>query len=85
MALRPALSAGLMSERGLLPIIQVLQASQPWWARQGEIGVVMLFGEDLDGSEVGSEAGSGELIGLFVVVAFGDHDEAMTLGEVGQG
>ena len=24
--------AGLMSERGLLPIIQVLQASQPWWA-----------------------------------------------------
>jgi hypothetical protein len=30
-ALRPALRAGLMSERGLLPIIQVLGASQPWW------------------------------------------------------
>jgi hypothetical protein len=31
MALRPAPRAGLMSERGLLPIIQVEQASQPWW------------------------------------------------------
>jgi len=30
MAFRPALSAGFMSERGLLPIIHVLQPSQPW-------------------------------------------------------
>ena len=31
MAWSPAARAGLMSERGLLPIIQVAQASQPWW------------------------------------------------------
>ena len=30
-AWRPAARAGLMSERGLLPIIHVLLASQPWW------------------------------------------------------
>jgi len=34
MALSPALRAGLMSERGLLPIIQVLRGSQPWWAER---------------------------------------------------
>jgi hypothetical protein len=30
-ALRPAARAGLTSDLGELPIIQVMLASQPWW------------------------------------------------------
>ena len=52
---------------------------------QGEIGFVMLFGEDLDGREVKGEAGAAELVGLLFGIAFGDHDEAMARGEFGQG
>ena len=45
----------------------------------------MLFGQDLDGGEVGGEAGAAELVGLLVGVALGDEDEAVAGGEVGEG
>ena len=45
----------------------------------------MLFGQDFDGGEVRSKAGAAEFVGLLVVVAFGDEDEAVTGGEVGEG
>ena len=51
---------------------------------QGEIGFVMFFGEYLDGGEVNSEAGAAELVGLLFGIAFGNHDEAMARGEVGE-
>jgi hypothetical protein len=44
----------------------------------------MFFGEDLDGGEVGGEAGALELAGLLVGVSFGDKDEAVAGGEVGE-
>ena len=50
-----------------------------------DIGVVVFFVEDLDGGEVGCEAGALELAGLFFWVSFGDQDEAVAGGEVGEG
>ena len=44
----------------------------------------MLFGQDLDGGEVGGEAGAVELAGLFFGVSLGDEDEAVAGGEVGE-
>jgi len=49
-----------------------------------DIGFVVLFGEDLDGGEVGGEAGALELSGLLFGVSFGDEDEAVAGGEVGE-
>ncbi len=52
---------------------------------EGEVGVGVFFGEDLDvGEEVG-EAGAGELVPLFGLAALGDKDEAMAEGKVGEG
>jgi hypothetical protein len=53
--------------------------------RKREIGAVVFFGQDLDGGEVGCEAGALELAGLLFGVALGDHDEAVAGGEVGEG
>jgi len=50
---------------------------------EGAVGVVVLFVEDLDGGEVGGEAGALELVGLLLGVTFGDHDQAVAGGEVG--
>ena len=51
---------------------------------KGTVGVVMLFWEDLDGREVRGEAGALELAGLLFGVSFGDHDEAVAGGEIGE-
>ena len=51
----------------------------------GEIGLGMLFVEDLYGGEVGREAGAFELAGLLGLISFGDEDEAVAGGEVGEG
>jgi hypothetical protein len=53
--------------------------------RKGDVGVVVFFVEDLDGSEVGCKAGALELAGLLFGVTFGDQDEAVAGGEVGEG
>ena len=45
----------------------------------------MFFGEDFDGGEVGCEAGALELACLLFGVSFGDEDEAVAGGEVGEG
>jgi hypothetical protein len=45
---------------------------------------VVLFGEDFNGGEVGGEAGALELAGLLFGVSFGDKDEAVAGGEVGE-
>ena len=52
---------------------------------EGEVGLVVFFGENLDGGEVGGEAGALELAGLLFGVSLGDQDEAMAGGEVGEG
>ena len=52
---------------------------------QGAVGVVVLFVEDLDGSEVGGEARALELVGLLFGVALSDHDQSVAGGEVGEG
>jgi hypothetical protein len=52
---------------------------------QGQVGFVVFFGENLDGGEVVGEAGTLELTGLFLGVAFGDHDETVAGSEVGEG
>jgi len=50
-----------------------------------EVGIGVLFGQDFYGGEVGGEAGAAELVLLLVVVALGDHNDAMAGGEVGEG
>jgi hypothetical protein len=52
---------------------------------EGAVGFGVLFVEDLDGGEVGGEAGAVELVGLLLLIALGDEDEAVAGGEVGQG
>jgi hypothetical protein len=51
-----------------------------------EIGIsgVVLFGEDLDCGEVGSEAGAMEFIRLLGGVSLGDEDEPVPRGEIGE-
>src|ERR1700722_2635868 len=52
---------------------------------QREISFVMFFGQNFDRAEVGGETGALELVGLLFGIAFGDHDEAVPSGEVGEG
>ena len=52
---------------------------------EGAVGFVVLFGEDLDSGEVRGQAGAVEFPGLLFGVAFGDHDETVAGGQVGQG
>jgi hypothetical protein len=52
---------------------------------EAEVGVGVLFGEDLDGGEVVGQAGAVELVLLLDGVAFGDEDDAVAGGEVGEG
>ena len=51
---------------------------------EGAVGVLVLFGEDLDVEEEVGEAGAAELVVLLGGVALGDEDEAMAGGEVGE-
>jgi hypothetical protein len=44
----------------------------------------MLFRQDFDGSEVLGQSRALELASLLFGVAFGDHDEAVTSGEIGE-
>jgi len=46
---------------------------------------VVFLGQNLDRGEVGCEAGAPELAGLLFRVAFGDEDEAMAGGQIGEG
>jgi hypothetical protein len=46
---------------------------------------VVFFRQDLDGGEVGCEAGALELAGLLFEVSLGDEDEAVAGGELGEG
>lgn len=48
------------------------------------VGVFVLLGQDLYGSEEIAEAGAGELAGLLVRIAFRDHDAALAGSELGQ-
>jgi len=51
-----------------LPIIHVLQASQPWWrVRPGRLRDA--FREDLDGGEERGEAGAVQLVRLLFLIA----------------
>ena len=45
---------------------------------------MVFFGKHLDGGEMRGKAGALKLVGLFFRVAFGDHDEAMACGEIGE-
>ncbi len=49
-----------------------------------EIGVVVFFGENLDGTEVRGETGAFELAGLLFGIALGHHDEAVPGSELGK-
>lgn len=51
---------------------------------QGKIRFVVFFGENLYCAEVGGKAGTLKLVGLFFGIAFGDHDEAVPGGELGE-
>ena len=46
---------------------------------------MVFFGQDLDGGEVGCEAGALELAGLLFEVSLGDEDEAVAGGQIGEG
>jgi len=48
------------------------------------VGVAVFFGQDLDGGEMGGEAGALELAGLFFENPLGDEDQAVTGGQVGE-
>jgi hypothetical protein len=50
----------------------------------GVVGGGVLLGRNLDGGEVGLDAGALEFVGLLGVVALGDEDEAMARGELGR-
>jgi hypothetical protein len=52
---------------------------------EGAVGFGVLFVEDFDRGEVGGEAGAVELVGLLLLIALGDEDEAVAGGEVGEG
>jgi hypothetical protein len=53
--------------------------------RECDVGVVVLFGQHLDGGEVGGEAGAFKLAGLLLEVSLGDEDESVAGGEIGEG
>lgn len=50
-----------------------------------EVGLGMFFGQDLDGGEVGFEAGAVELVSLLFRIALGDEQDAVAGGEIGEG
>ena len=52
---------------------------------EGQVSFGVLFGEDLDRCEVLGEAGAVELVRLLLLIAFGDEDETVAGGEVGEG
>jgi hypothetical protein len=47
---------------------------------KGPIGLVMLFGENFDRGEVGSETGAVEFVFLFEGIPLSDHNEAVASG-----
>ena len=48
------------------------------------VGITVLFSKNFDCGEVRSKAGALKLVGLLGVISFGDKDEAMPGGEVGE-
>ena len=48
------------------------------------VGVMVLFGQDLDGGEMGGEPGAFQLVSLLFEDSLGDEDQAVTGGEVGE-
>ena len=84
-AFSPAESAGLMSERGLLPIIQVQAGSQEWWAATlGRPPVCFCVATSTE-AKWPKEAGAHESAGLLDWIALRDEDQAVAGGEIGQG
>jgi hypothetical protein len=53
--------------------------------REAAVGSMVFLRENFDSAEVRGEAGAAQLVRLLGVIAFGDQDEAMAGGEVGQG
>jgi hypothetical protein len=48
------------------------------------VGIVVFFGQDLDGGEMGSEPGAVELVGLLLEYPLSDEDQAVTAGEISE-
>ena len=63
-ACRPAASAGLMSDLGLLPIIHVVAASQLVAGDERAVGGGVLLGQDFDGGEVMRQPERSQLVAL---------------------
>ncbi len=75
-----------MSERGLLPIIQVQCGLAGVVRGEGAVGVVVLFRVGLRRRRSAGRGRSGwSLFCLLFGVAFGDDDDAVAGGEVGEG
>ena len=80
-ARRPAATAGLMSERGLLPIMNVSDGSSSSVAHEAPIRVDVFFARRLDAIEQRTESGARELLQLFVALTLGEHQQPMPLRE----
>ena len=51
---------------------------------EATVGFAVFFGQDLDGGEMGGEAGASELASLLFEDPLGDEDQAVTCGQVGE-
>ena len=84
-AFRPAASAGLISERGELPIIHVDPVSQEMTGSEFAICRFIFFSEDFDGREKLLEAGARKLVTLLFVITLRHKNQTMTLCQLAQG
>ncbi len=84
-ARRPARNAGLMSERGLLPIMNVRSRSRPTSSNEASVGIGVLLARSLNPAEMRRQAGALELADLLVALPLGEKDQPMAPCQFGHG
>ena len=74
-----------MSDLGLLPIIQVRSRTSPNFSTTLVIRCRVLFSDNFDGGEIVLQARALDFAELLSDVALGDHEEPVSLSQVGEG
>ena len=78
-ARRPAATAGLMSERGLLPIMNVSEGSRSASRTRRRYASTSFSRGVSTRSNSGAKTGARELLQLFVALTLGEHQQPVTL------
>ena len=81
---KPAARAGMMSDFGLLPIIQACSGRDAEPPRRVGVGGRVLLAHDIDLMEQVAQPRSHDLVPLLVVVALGEQHQAMAPPQVGE-